>query len=291
VASSPGHILEYDATQARKVRLRKAAENRRESEPAKTPVARSATPPAPREKTPPAPPVVVSKPPSASRTAPEPAHSGIRAQAPKQPVPVPATTSTKTSADLRRLVIDFVIEQTGFPASTIDAETKLHSDLGMDDSDRSMFIAELCARLDVAQTSELSGHALDHIDTVGDIITALARHVGGNGAGTTTEKKLAQTRPPAAKPATTSPPTVKAAPTDLPTDRLMTRFVLTSAESPLPKNSPELPTLKGSDGAANPRPRGIVERRTAADGDRSHLAKRARAAFVHRHAARRRGCD
>ena len=173
-------IIHFDATQPRKERMRKAAAGE------KTPAASGTTVPpvAPKIEAapaarPPASHVPVQRPPeSASAARPAPSVSPPPTSAPSASVP-PNAKPALSRADLERFLIDFVVEQTGYPAEMVELDVDLEADLGIDSIKKAQLFGELAEQFGVQPPADASELSLDDFPTLGHVVNFLEQAMDG----------------------------------------------------------------------------------------------------------------
>jgi acyl carrier protein len=158
--TSPG--VHFDATERRKARLRGQAQSRT-APPASDP-ARAET----RQPTDPA-----ESPRPKHRLAPREAPAAMRPNPPSETPPaahaspgIAPASAPLDEAALDKLLIHFVVEQTGYPEEIVDMEADLEADLGIDSIKKAQLFGELRELFDVADSDDLS---LDDFSTLGHI--------------------------------------------------------------------------------------------------------------------------
>lgn len=89
--------------------------------------------------------------------------------------PTPATT-VQTTAPLQSFLIQFVVEQTGYPEDIVELDADLEADLGIDSIKKAQMFGEINEyfELDLAQLQNVS---LDDFTTLRSIVNFLAPHV------------------------------------------------------------------------------------------------------------------
>ncbi|MBX7168064.1 MAG: SDR family NAD(P)-dependent oxidoreductase [Pirellulales bacterium] len=163
-------LLTFDATKRRRDRMRQAAQT------GKRPSAVAA----PRDS---APTTVAARPASAQPERPQPAAPPV-AQAPRAVAaptesklaavkPVSAPAPARPGVDLERFLINFVVDQTGYPPEVVELDADLEADLGIDSIKKAQLFGELQEYFDVVPTEELTldmfptlRHVLDFLKTV-----------------------------------------------------------------------------------------------------------------------------
>ncbi|MEX0679047.1 MAG: SDR family NAD(P)-dependent oxidoreductase [Pirellulales bacterium] len=126
-----------------------------------------------------------------------------------RPTPAPAAPSTVNVADLEKFLINFVVEQTGYPPEVVELDADLEADLGIDSIKKAQMFGELQEYFDVTPTDDLT---LDDFPTLRHIVNFLAK-VPQKGAAAPAPAASA----PAPAPAPASMPVVAAAPAPAPT--------------------------------------------------------------------------
>ncbi len=204
--SKHGEIFHFDATARRREKMRAAATKTAATPKPPSPPAPVAPPvvaapiaPAPRPAPAPAP---VAPAPIAAAPAPAPAPV---ASAPKPQVavaPAPAQPAASVDmAELEKFLVNFVVEQTGYPPEVVELDADLEADLGIDSIKKAQMFGELQEYFDVTPTDGLT---LDDFPTLRHIVNFLAKAPTKAGAPVTTAASAAQ---PAAQalPATQAP--------------------------------------------------------------------------------------
>jgi len=153
--------------------------------PAPAPVATRAAAPAPV-----APPAPVTPPPAA-------------------PAPAAAAPAAKTPAidpaELETFLINFVIEQTGYPREIVDLDAELEADLGIDSIKKAQLFGELGEYFDVQASDDVT---LDDFNTLRKVLNFLVNERVASGEETTTASEPA---PPAAQASATAAPVTEPA--------------------------------------------------------------------------------
>ncbi|MEQ8837294.1 MAG: SDR family NAD(P)-dependent oxidoreductase [Lacipirellulaceae bacterium] len=192
-------ILHFDATLTRKARLRTQARS-----PVSPPPAREATATIERfdattnrrDRTRAA----------ANGHAPEPAtpaESQFGGDAPIAPS-VPATVASPPPAGLDQFLIDFVVEQTGYPAEIIELDWDMEADLGIDSIKKAQLFGELREMFDLEQAIDpevAAQFSLDQFRTLRDVLELLEQSGGKTEWLTDTKATSEDTSPATAIPA------------------------------------------------------------------------------------------
>jgi acyl carrier protein len=126
------------------------------------------------------------------------------------PVAAAAPTSGLQGQDLEQFLVNFVVEQTGYPPEMVELDADLEADLGIDSIKKAQLFGELAEYFEVQATSELS---LDDFPTLRHVLNFL-RNVPQKGAAPAADRSLtvAATMPAPAAPA----PQAAAAPQAVP---------------------------------------------------------------------------
>src|SRR5690606_4127758 len=154
--------------------------------------------------------------PAASKPAPAPA---AVVSVPGQPAPAPAGNSINP-AELEQFLINFVVEQTGYPAEMVELDADLEADLGIDSIKKAQLFGEMAEHLQI-QVQIHEGMSLDDFPTLRHVLDFLANsmqqgaassaaplgHAGANGTAP------AQAVPAVTPPAVAAPPIAAASPT------------------------------------------------------------------------------
>jgi acyl carrier protein/NADP-dependent 3-hydroxy acid dehydrogenase YdfG len=110
-----------------------------------------------------------------------------------------AAAGTAVAAELERFLVEFVVEQTGYPAEIVELDADLEADLGIDSIRKAQLFGEVGQRYGLKAED---GVSLDDFPTLRHLIAYLAPRVAG-GAGTTTA--LASVEPPTSRAAAVAP--------------------------------------------------------------------------------------
>lgn len=92
---------------------------------------------------------------------------------PETPIRTTTTTTSKlNSADLQQLLVNFVVEQTGYPPEMVEMDADLEADLGIDSIKKAQMFGELAEQLNIQIkiTEEMS---LDDFPTLRHVLQAL----------------------------------------------------------------------------------------------------------------------
>ncbi len=96
--------------------------------------------------------------------------------------PIPSSMETSTSIDdseIRRVLVDFVVEQTGYPEEIIELDADLEADLGIDSIKKAQLFGEVGAHFQIAPREDLS---LDDFPTLGHVLCFLQEELGASAA-------------------------------------------------------------------------------------------------------------
>lgn len=86
-------------------------------------------------------------------------------------------TASEPSSDQRleaaqRFLIDFIVEETGFPPDVVDLDADLEANLGIDSIKKAQLVGELCNRFDIV-TDQQDSMILGQYRTLGDVLALL----------------------------------------------------------------------------------------------------------------------
>ncbi|PQO29748.1 type I polyketide synthase [Bremerella cremea] len=155
--------------------------------------------------------------------------------APTVDTPQPATTPTNSGtspAELESFLVNFVVEQTGYPPEVVDLDADLEADLGIDSIKKAQLFGELQEYFEISTSAtELS---LDDFPTLRHVVDFLS----ANGQATATTPTAVEPPPIAAPPAP-----VVAAPVVPP--------IQPPATAPIPVASPTDTSVVSNSGEAN----------------------------------------
>src|SRR6056297_530213 len=129
----------------------------------------------------------VAPPPSASVSASTPSVMAVP-PAPAEPssAAVPAGTVASSvgegtaldASELEAFLVNFVVEQTGYPQEIVEMDADLEADLGIDSIKKAQLFGELREHFDVTPSDDLS---LDDFPTLADVRDYLRGHGGASG--------------------------------------------------------------------------------------------------------------
>jgi acyl transferase domain-containing protein/short-subunit dehydrogenase len=200
---APGQLWHFDATARRREKMRASAQGGRQPAKSAPPAAPQKAHPEPRaEAAAPQPRLQPAKPPSngSQETSPAPRRAPVmtpapapKGAAPQAPAPKPvAAPSPKSStpkpsaapvanamgaAELEKFLINFVVEQTGYPPEVVELDADLEADLGIDSIKKAQMFGELQEYFDVTPLASASGSdnlTLDDFPTLRHILNFLA---------------------------------------------------------------------------------------------------------------------
>ncbi len=229
-ADADDRIVHFDATQRRREKMRQqalgtkaAARPSAHTENGENGVGHPAAIPAPVRKTAPAAaPVTAAAPkkppqPAIRPTAPQPAAVSAmpttRASAalpkatppkaaPPAATPVPAESNRLNEKELEKFLVNFVVEQTGYPAEIVELDADLEADLGIDSIKKAQLFGELGEYFEVQPSEDLS---LDDFPTLRHVLAFLLKSQGTGAAPTASEAAAAPTVAAAARPVAVEP--------------------------------------------------------------------------------------
>ena len=184
---------------------------------------------------------------------PAPAPAAIAPIAPPSPAPVaptttempaeptvPAASSSTSPAELEAFLVNFVVEQTGYPPEVVDLDADLEADLGIDSIKKAQLFGELQEYFEISTSAtELS---LDDFPTLRHVVDFLSTNAQATGETATTavppEPQPATPAPQAAAPVV--PPIQPPAPTPQPASVIPPAAPANEAVSPVGTNPAEL---------------------------------------------------
>ncbi len=186
-----GRITWVDATERRRAKMREAAQAKAAGKPAPKAssngvhppaqpsqngqgtigngVAPAAAAPAPAAPTPPAPAPAVAAP---APAAPAPAPAASTPMSQPAPAAAPADPAKELSRDkLESFVLDYVVEQTGYPPELVELDANLEADLGVDSIRKAQLMGEITETFEVEQAKEhIHDLSLDDFPDLNSII-------------------------------------------------------------------------------------------------------------------------
>jgi len=108
---------------------------------------------------------------------------------PQQLKDVPTTTAPLLDeTKLKLFLIEFVVEQTGYPEEIVELDADLEGDLGIDSIKKAQLFGELGERFEIKVQENVS---LDDFPTLGHVLDYLLRHGRERGSATPEPPKLA----------------------------------------------------------------------------------------------------
>ncbi len=200
-------IVHFDATTRRKEKMRQKATSDQER---RTGAAASSPAPAPAASSVVGPPAITPPKPAAApapQPAPTPAPAPVQAAPAPAPAPQPAATpaasapptASMSPQELESFLVEFVVEQTGYPEEMVEMDADLEADLGIDSIKKAQLFGELAEHFDVSAVSheELS---LDDFPTLRHVMEFL-QNLPGQSAGAAQPAAAAPAPTPAPAPA------------------------------------------------------------------------------------------
>ncbi len=180
-ATAPAAVKTFDATAARRQRMRSQSAHNRG-------MGSVATPSAPMANV--SSPVVIPVPSPVIQTPPLGLSQAAAQPAPATPVHAPpvqaASIDVPATAEVEQILIDFVVEQTGYPAEIVELDADLEADLGIDSIKKAQLLGELRELFPQAMASMQSaksgttndvraqGNRLASLRTLRDFVNLLA---------------------------------------------------------------------------------------------------------------------
>jgi acyl carrier protein len=120
-----------------------------------------------------------------------------RATSPAE-TPAPASDATRLNAqELEKFLVNFVVEQTGYPAEIVELDADLEADLGIDSIKKAQLFGELGEYFEVQPSEELS---LDDFPTLRHVLAFLLKSQGSGASSTSQEVSTGQIAASPAKP-------------------------------------------------------------------------------------------
>jgi acyl transferase domain-containing protein/NADP-dependent 3-hydroxy acid dehydrogenase YdfG len=143
--------------------------------------------------------------------------------APQVPAPAPAAAPATLGlelAELEKFLVNFVVEQTGYPPEVVELDADLEADLGIDSIKKAQMFGELQEYFDVTPLTSSEGVenlTLDDFPTLRHIVNFLAKlPPKGSAPAPAPEPALAASRATATRPQVKPPGTVQQAPAPAP---------------------------------------------------------------------------
>ncbi|EAQ79138.1 type I polyketide synthase [Blastopirellula marina] len=177
-------IPHFDATERRRAKMRGSAQASPPAASPPTPAPAVVTPPAPAPVAAPivprptfaAPPAPVAVQPPAPQPAPP-----TPPPAPVAPAPVSAAASSKSEGvDLEKFLVNFVVEQTGYPPEVVDLDADMEADLGIDSIKKAQLFGELQEYFDISTSA--TDLSLDDFPTLRHVMDFLSASGQGSTA-------------------------------------------------------------------------------------------------------------
>ncbi len=152
-------IIHFDATQRRKEKMRQKSQDSPATEPQQqTPAPKSVPEPAPK-------PAEKPKEPAATLDA-----FNIN---PPEPAKTAPSLRQLSGADLENFLIDFVVEQTGYPPEMVEMDADLEADLGIDSIKKAQLFGELAEQFEIAVDVADESLSLDDFPTLAHVMQFL----------------------------------------------------------------------------------------------------------------------
>jgi acyl transferase domain-containing protein len=124
---------------------------------------------------------------AAPQTTAAPSHAAI-AQA-SAPSTVPTGAASVDTGELEQFLVNFVVEQTGYPPEVVELDADLEADLGIDSIKKAQMFGELQEYFDVTPTDNMT---LDDFPTLRHIVNFLAKAPTKAGAPVSTPASISQ---------------------------------------------------------------------------------------------------
>jgi len=184
-------IIHFDATQRRKEKMRRKSHDApQNAEPIPEKPANSepepveATPQAVKDSAPEAKAEAPEKPETPESTPSSAAEKSANLDAFSSNSPAPATPTSATALsqlsgpELEKFLIDFVVEQTGYPPEMVELDADLEADLGIDSIKKAQLFGELAERFEITIDVTDESLSLDDFPTLGHVMEFLKSRSG-----------------------------------------------------------------------------------------------------------------
>ena len=116
---------------------------------------------------------VESRAPIENQPAPEPTSVAAAAVAIPAEPQAPAAAAGLAGPELEHFLINFVVEQTGYPEEMVELDADLEADLGIDSIKKAQLFGELAEHFEI-RTADVSELSLDDFPTLRDVMNFLA---------------------------------------------------------------------------------------------------------------------
>jgi len=117
----------------------------------------------------------------------------------------PASTAPTNPAELESFLINFVVEQTGYPAEVVDLDADLEADLGIDSIKKAQLFGELQEYFDIGVGATTANLSLDDFPTLRHVLNFLAQAAPAAPVETATATTAAPVATPIAVQAAAAP--------------------------------------------------------------------------------------
>ena len=189
-------VVFFDATQRRRDRLREHHAESARPVPKRAKAAQS--PPiaadVPKPELAPAAPHVRRPTPQAAQPAMPAAHTnGHAPKSQKAAAPPLVAARPAPAASLEKFLVDFVVEQTGYPPEIVELDADLEADLGIDSIKKAQLFGELGERFDLRPSDDLR---LDGFPTLRHVLDYLVRETSAGHANEQATRSVANAPPP-----------------------------------------------------------------------------------------------
>jgi acyl transferase domain-containing protein/NAD(P)-dependent dehydrogenase (short-subunit alcohol dehydrogenase family) len=106
----------------------------------------------------------------------------------------PSATTVVEENELRQILIDFVVEQTGYPEEIIEMDADLEADLGIDSIKKAQLFGEIGGQFNIAPRADLS---LSEFSTLTDVLEFVKAELQGRGETRTAGPSIVTPHTPA----------------------------------------------------------------------------------------------
>ncbi len=110
--------------------------------------------------------------------------------------------------ELKQFLVNFVVEQTGYPADIVEMDADMESDLGIDSIKKAQLFGEVSEQFKLSADPNLS---LDDFPTLGHVLQYLVEHVGGGSESASQSDAATGAAPTAANTQTVQPTVLSSA--------------------------------------------------------------------------------
>ena len=156
--------------------------------------------------------------------------------APPQSAPAPVARTAELSRDkLESFVLNYVVEQTGYPPELVEMEADMEADLGIDSIRKAQLLGEITESFEIREAANfINDMSLDDFPTLSSIIDFFLKLTNSADVAVAATATLSPSAPPLpAAPVAAAAPVVSAPPTSAPIAQLASATAIVSA-APVP---------------------------------------------------------